>query len=1245
MGLTSFIMFGVNALAFWFGGLMIAHDQMTAPDVLKVFVGVLLGGFAIGQASPNVSKLVAGKAVGATIFAVIDKQPAIRSDVGEKLADVTGAIDLVHVSFRYPARPDVLVFDDFSLSIAPGQMVALVGESGSGKSTIVQLIERFYDPEAGSIMVDGRDIRTLNLKWLRQHIGLVSQEPVLFGGSIRSNIMYGKEDASAEEVEAAARAANAHNFIVQLPDGYDTQVGERGVKLSGGQKQRVAIARAMLMKPKILLLDEATSALDSESERLVQEALDRMMVGRTTVVIAHRLSTIRHADVIAVMRRGKVVESGSHDELMAAPGDSVGESGSGVYRELIKLQCMPTVAGASEGGGAQGDVSHDTQLRGSSGHDDAVSSLGAILCQDGAGLAAMGHHEAQQCDSTDMGEGAVDSIGSAHQVDAGTVLGSGGPRMSGDGKARFATLAGSGDADSLATLELPDREGRHSEGKGTGKVADSVDMIDTEGRTEDGKSSDHKFKKEPLGHLVRLKRAVRRRTGKGADISGDAKPKDDASASIPKVSLARIFSYSHADWPYAVLGVIGAAVAGGVNPAWGFFFAELVAALFVTDASMLGEVRKWSYVFLGLAALCLVANMATVWPLGMVDANLIYRLRRRAMSAILRQDMAFFDDEANTSGALAGRIENDTQAVRALAGDRMGIVIINLVSTLVGFVGALVVGWKLALVTLSIFPLMVASETIQGKFLSGVTAAGAQDLMGPANQIMSESVANIRTVAAFTAEDKVLRLYERHLARPFKAGFRRGQVAGASYGASNFIFFCSYALCFWYGGQLIDRGEMTFDEVLKTFFLIVFGAMAIGQNQARGGDIKKAREAANRIFYLLDLPPRFSRDDPKGVTRDSPLQGAIELRHVSFAYPRRPGSLIFDDFSLDVPAGQMVALVGESGSGKSTVVGLIERFYDPVSGVVMIDGVDIRDYNLKWLRQHIGLVSQEPVLFGGSIRSNIMYGKEDASAEEVEAAARAANAHNFIAQLPDGYNTDVGERGTQLSGGQKQRIAIARAILKDPRILLLDEATSALDSESERLVQEALDRMMVGRTTVVIAHRLSTIRHAHMIAVVQKGKIVETGTHRELLVRGGAYAALAKARGDWRSDTLARGDSTLTRSESTLGRGESTLGRDEHSISTRGDLTLGQMEDSVASGRGPSERGGLGKQGAAGSVPGDAVARGSDSGLRHVGGMNCKEMNGTGTGTGTGIGTGSASLREIAEGDVRSPGSGLVSHP
>eukprot|EP00475_Leptophrys_vorax_P021223 TRINITY_DN2894_c1_g2_i1.p1 TRINITY_DN2894_c1_g2~~TRINITY_DN2894_c1_g2_i1.p1 ORF type:complete len:437 (-),score=7.35 TRINITY_DN2894_c1_g2_i1:34-1266(-) len=397
---------------------------------------------------------------------------------------------------------------------------------------------------------------------------------------------------------------------------------------------------------------------------------------------------------------------------------------------------------------------------------------------------------------------------------------------------------------------------------------------------------------------------------------------------------------------------------------------------------------------------------------------------------------------------------------------------------------------------------------MEQQFLSGF-AGNQSRAHARATTVAAEAVANIRTVAAFGAEDKVLALFTARLAGPLKRSFVRGQIGGAGFGLSQFFMYSSYALALWYGSTLIPNTS-SYSSVLKAFFVLIMTSMSIAESLTLAPDIAKGSVAVRSVFRTTDRTPRILPDDPTAAVLTA-VRGEIEIRNVSFAYPTRPDVHVLQEVSLRADPGQVLALVGPSGSGKSSVVALLERFYDPTSGAVMIDGRDIRDVQLRSLRAFIGLVSQEPALFATSIRDNILYGREQAGEAEMVEAAKAANVHTFISSLPDGYDTQVGERGVQMSGGQKQRIAIARAVLKDPAVLLLDEATSALDAESEGVVQAALQRVMVGRTTVVVAHRLSTIRSADRIAVLQGGHLVEQGAHNDLIHKeDGAYATLVR---------------------------------------------------------------------------------------------------------------------------------------
>lgn len=377
-------------------------------------------------------------------------------------------------------------------------------------------------------------------------------------------------------------------------------------------------------------------------------------------------------------------------------------------------------------------------------------------------------------------------------------------------------------------------------------------------------------------------------------------------------------------------------------------------------------------------------------------------------------------------------------------------------------------------------------------------------------QLAGEAVANLRTVAAFNSESKIVSLFTSNLRTPLKRCFWKGQIAGSGYGIAQFCLYASYALGLWYASWLVKHGISDFSKTIRVFMVLMVSANGAAETLTLAPDFIKGGRAMRSVFELLDRKTEIEPDDTDATTVPDKLRGEVEFKHVDFSYPSRPDMSVFRDLNLRARAGKTLALVGPSGCGKSSVIALIERFYEPSSGRIMVDGKDIRKYNLKSLRRHIALVPQEPCLFATSIYENIAYGHESATEAEIIEAATFANAHKFVSSLPDGYKTFVGERGVQLSGGQKQRIAIARAFLRKADIMLLDEATSALDPESERCVQEALERVCSGKTTIVVAHRLSTIRNAHVIAVIDDGKVAEQGSHSHLLKNcpDGIYARM-----------------------------------------------------------------------------------------------------------------------------------------
>ncbi|KAF9804800.1 hypothetical protein SFRURICE_007703 [Spodoptera frugiperda] len=1009
-GFNWVLTYSLNAIGFTYGTRLVFMDWDSPDGERKYLVGVVYSIlFSVYMATqsvtfcvPHAEVFAAARGAASSIFQLIDRVPLIDSlqKGGLTPRRVIGDISLEDVHFSYPSRPEVKVLNGFSIKIKAGECVALVGSSGCGKSTILQLLQRLYDPLSGSVKLDGKDVKNLNLGWLRSCLGVVGQEPVLFRGTIFENIAIGFPEATREEVQTVAEMAYAHDFITNLPNGYDTVIGERGASLSGGQKQRIAIARSLLREPAVLLLDEATSALDPHSERQVQAALDRASVGRTTIMVSHRLSTITNANRIICMDQGAIVEEGTHEELMKTKGS--------FYYKLVTT---------------------GTETK----EPEEIETV------------------AEEGDGEENGE---------------------------------PVLAPRADVKRKSNRRVH----RHHSIK-----KDSHDWM------------------TPRGSICSVVSTGLQNFVYNADYESDEEK--DEEEEVKPVSDWQILKLNAPEWPLITVGSIAAFIQGACFPVFALLFG-FSSGIFVLDdrKEIIYLADLYSGMFIVVAAVAGVSMCLQSTTFTTAGLKMTTRLRQQYFSSLLKQEIGFFDKESNTVGAMCARLSGDTAEVQGATGLRIGLILQGISSVLVGFLMAICYNWKLTLVGTVFLPLMVGSIWLEG-IVSQQSQINERTAMEAATAIATEAVVSIKTVQSLGVELVFLKKFEEALNEACAAVSKKTRWRGLVLGLGVYVPFMAYCSATVYGAVLVAYGEIEYKIVMLVNEAIMYGAYMLGQSLVYVPSFNSAKTCGARILALIKRTPRVKTEDGIRDKKDWAATGNFSIRDVEFSYPTRPHLRILKGIDLKVDAGKTVALVGSSGCGKSTVLQLMQRFYDPDSGNIELDSRDIRSsLTLSRLRRQLGVVQQEPILFDRTLAENIAYGDNNrkVTMHEIVAAAKAANIHSFIVSLPKGYDTNLGSGGAQLSGGQKQRVCIARALIRSPRLLLLDEATSALDANSERAVSEALEKAAKGRTCITIAHRLSTIKDADLICVLDKGKIVERGTHAELFNQRGYYWRMCK---------------------------------------------------------------------------------------------------------------------------------------
>ncbi len=978
------------AVVLGYGAFRVDAGAMTLAELLIV----LMMGIEVFRPQRDLRALLhqglVGTAAADGILSLLAGRPIVEYSAPGDVArgeDLAPTVEFEAVGFTYPGarRPAHRGLD---FRIGAGERVGFVGASGAGKTSIVRLLLRLHDPDRGSVRIGGRDLRDLSAHDVHGRIAVVNQDTVLFHGTVEDNLRFGKPDATLEELAAAARAANAHEFIERLPDGYRTVVGERGVRLSGGQRQRIAIARAILRDAPILVLDEALSAVDAENEAIIQEALERLMAGRTTLIFAHRLSSVIGADRILVLDGGRVVESGGHAELMRRQG---------VYFHLMR--------GQAEESRRPGDV-------------ELAAPAGRAPAEDLAPL-----------------------------------------------------FAGGGPADEIT----------RAEGLGW------------------------------YGAFRELFRHVRPWRGR----------------------LTLTFGF----------GIVRVACLIGVG---------VLSALAVAALKRGGDFTPWLYALYAAAPVAGILHWVESW----IAHDMAFRMLARMRIDLYRKIDALAPAWLlrRRSGDLVAMATHDVELVEYFFAHTIapGLVAVLVPATVVGVL--LWFGWPLAAALAPILA-VVALSPFLARHRVDVLGSRAREALADLNAHAVDTIQGLGEIVAFerTPERRreFLTLARRHveLRLPFFRSLTlQNVVLETATGLGGLVMVVT-------GSWLVSDGRLD-PALLPLLALLAMAAfLPVSEIAYIGRQLSDTLGATRRLYAVhrepvtvvdgpgvsavgttpggpeaaegapgpggTGRPPADAAGSPRPAPapvpaiapapalgpRGAPGGMALAMEAVDFRYPGREDRAL-RGVSFDVPAGMRMALVGPSGAGKTTAAHLLLRFFDPERGTVRLAGYDLREWRLDELRARIALVSQDTWLFNETLRANILVARPEAGEEDVARAVERSALADFVAALPEGLDTPVGERGVRLSGGQRQRVAIARAFIKDAPVLVLDEATSHLDAVSEQAVQHALETLMHDRTTVIIAHRLSTVRSAGRIVVLDEGRVVEIGRHEELLGRGGLYSQL-----------------------------------------------------------------------------------------------------------------------------------------
>ncbi|KOB88425.1 hypothetical protein PFDG_02250 [Plasmodium falciparum Dd2] len=1139
IGLINGLILVSYAFGFWYGTRIIINsatnqypnNDFNGASVISILLGVLISMFMLTIILPNITEYMKALEATNSLYEIINRKPLVENnDDGETLPNIK-KIEFKNVRFHYDTRKDVEIYKDLSFTLKEGKTYAFVGESGCGKSTILKLIERLYDPTEGDIIVnDSHNLKDINLKWWRSKIGVVSQDPLLFSNSIKNNIkysLYSLKDLEAMEnyyeentndtyenknfslisnsmtsnellemkkeyqtikdsdVVDVSKKVLIHDFVSSLPDKYDTLVGSNASKLSGGQKQRISIARAIMRNPKILILDEATSSLDNKSEYLVQKTINNLKgnENRITIIIAHRLSTIRYANTIFVLSNRERSDNNNNNN------------------------------------------NDDNNNNNNNNNNNKINNEGSYIIEQGTHDSLMKNKN-----------GIYHLMINNQKISSNKSSNNGNDNGSDNKSSAYKDSDTGNDADNMNSLSIHENE----------NISNNRNCKNT--------AENEKEEKVPF-----FKRMFRRKKKAPNNL---------------RIIYKEIFSYKK-DVTIIFFSIL---VAGGLYPVFALLYARYVSTLF-DFANLEYNSNKYSIYILLIAIAMFISETLKNYYNNKIGEKVEKTMKRRLFENILYQEMSFFDQDKNTPGVLSAHINRDVHLLKTGLVNNIVIfshfIMLFLVSMVMSFYFCPIVAAVLTFIyfiNMRVFAVrarLTKSKEIEKKenMSSGVFAFSSDDEMfKDPSFLIQEAFYNMHTVINYGLEDYFCNLIEKAIDYKNKGQKRRIIVNAALWGFSQSAQLFINSFAYWFGSFLIKRGTILVDDFMKSLFTFIFTGSYAGKLMSLKGDSENAKLSFEKYYPLMIRKSNIDVRDDGGIRINKNLiKGKVDIKDVNFRYISRPNVPIYKNLSFTCDSKKTTAIVGETGSGKSTFMNLLLRFYDLKNdhiilkndmtnfqdyqnnnnnslvlknvnefsnqsgsaedytvfnnnGEILLDDINICDYNLRDLRNLFSIVSQEPMLFNMSIYENIKFGREDATLEDVKRVSKFAAIDEFIESLPNKYDTNVGPYGKSLSGGQKQRIAIARALLREPKILLLDEATSSLDSNSEKLIEKTIVDIKdkADKTIITIAHRIASIKRSDKIVVFnnpdRNGTFVQShGTHDELLsAQDGIYKKYVK---------------------------------------------------------------------------------------------------------------------------------------